>query len=135
MILWTLCISLLWLNFKSNIWHIFLKSTREQWHAVNTDHLKLGFYFDSYLHLWVNRNMERRLTEKIDLVIQPRTWATKRQPDREKKPVQVRDATCERGKNWIYFFFCFYMLTWLTGNYILLKLDKRFRLKQVKFSG
>ena len=77
--------------------------------------------------------MERRLTRKIDLD------SAKNMSDekaaKEKKPVQVRDATCEREKNNFFFFFCFYMLTRLTGNYILLKLDKRFILKQVKFSG
>ena len=28
---------------------------------------------------------------------------------REKKPVQVRDATCEREKNWIFFFLVLYV--------------------------
>ena len=41
--------------------------------------------------------MERRLTRKIDLD------SAKNMSDekaaKEKKPVQVRDATCERGKN------------------------------------
>ena len=62
--------------------------------------------------------------------------------EHERRKGGQREKTCpsprcdlRERKEQIFFFFCFYMLTRLTGNYILLKLDKRFRLKQVKFSG